>query len=263
MVARESVRRRREISGAGVPGNQILAGLPHETYLCVASDLEPVHLAAGSVVTENNARTRHAYFPLDCVVSLQGMTREGASVEFGLIGSEGVLGLAAIFEGESAHGRAVVQTAGHALRLPVQALMNSCRRCSGFHSGLLRFSGVFGAQVAQRSICHRVHSIEQHLCSWLLLMHDRSFGEAIEVTHDALGGVLGARREGVSIAVKRLREAGLIRTVRGRLVIRDHAALVEHSCECYGVIRQAYDGRTWSEGIRLWPGLVLRREKSI
>jgi CRP-like cAMP-binding protein len=120
-------------------------------------------------------------------------------------------------------------------------LVNSCGHCRGFRSCLLRFFGVFGTQVAQRSICHRVHSIEQHLCSWLLLMHDRSSGEGIEVTHDALGRVLGARREGVSIAIKHLRDAGLIVTARGRVTIRDHAALVERSCECYEVIRAAYD----------------------
>ena len=220
--------------------NRVLASLAPEAYLCVAGELEPVELAAGCVIAESHEQTKHAYFPERCVVSLQRTTRDGASVEFGMVGSEGVLGIAALFEGHQTLGRAVVQSAGRALRLPVKALLDSCRRCDGFRTGLLRFAWAFNVQVAQRSICHRVHSTEHHLCSWLLLMHERSSGDELEVTQEALGGLLGARREAVSIAARRLRDDGLIRYVRGHLAIRDRAALEARSCECYEVIRQAY-----------------------
>ncbi len=218
----------------------MLASLPLDTYQCVADSLEPVQLAAGSVIAEVGARTKHAYFPEDCVVSLQCTTRDGTSTEFGMVGSEGVVGTAAIVEGARTHGRAVVQRAGRALTLPLKALMDSCRHCSGFRSSLLRFSWAFNAQVAQRSICHRVHSIEHHLISWLLLMHDRSSCDDFEVTQEVLGELLGARREGVGIAAKHLRDDGLICYRRGRLTILDRAALEARSCECYEIIRQAY-----------------------
>ncbi len=241
----ESRVRARAFAVARAAKNRVLASLPLDTYQCVAADLEPVRLAAGSVIAESDERTKYAYFPEDCVVSLQCTTREGASVEFGMVGSEGVLGIAAIFEGTRTHGRAVVQTAGRALRLPVTALMDSCRRCGGFRSSVLRFSLAFNSQVVQRSICHRVHSIEHHLSSWLLLMHDRSSGNELEVTQEALGELLGARREGVGIAARHLRDEGLICSTRGRVTILDRAALEARSCECYEVIRRAYDRENW------------------
>jgi CRP-like cAMP-binding protein len=219
--------------------NRVLASLAPEAYLCVAAELEPVQLAAGHVIVESHEQTKYAYFPEGCVVSLQRTTRDGASVEFAMVGSEGVLGIAALFEGHQTLGRAVVQGAGRALRLPEKALLDSCLRCGGFRSSLLRFAWAFNVQVAQRSVCHRVHSTEHHLCSWLLLMHDRSSGDELEVTQETLGGLLGARREGVSIAARRLRDDGLIGFTRGRLTIRDRAALGARSCECYEVIRQA------------------------
>ncbi len=221
-------------------GNRLLTALAPDAYLCVAAALEPIELAAGFVLTGNDERPKHAYFPEDCVVSLQCSTREGASVEFGMVGNEGALGIAVLFESRQAHGRAVVQSAGRALRLPVKALLDSCRRCAGFRSSLLRFSWAFNVQVAQRSVCHRAHSTEHHLCTWLLLMHDRSGGSELAVTQEALGRLLGARREGVSITTRRLRGDGLIDYTRGRLAVLDRAALEARSCECYATIRQAY-----------------------
>ena len=234
-MTREPVERK-----ARAARNRVLASLSADGYACVAAALEPVELAAGAVIAENDERCRHAYFPEDCVVSLQYTTREGASVEFGMVGSEGALGIEALFEGQRSHGRAVVQCAGRALRLPVKALLDACRRCAGLRSGLLRFCRAFNLQVAQRSVCHRVHSTEHHLCSWLLLMHERAGGGELQVTQEALGRLLGARREGVSIAVRRLRGDGLIDSTRGRLAILDRAALEARCCECYESIRQAY-----------------------
>ena len=236
--------RGRASSQARAAKNHVLVSLPLDSYLCVAGELEPVQLAAGCVIAESHEQSKYAYFPEDCVVSLQYATREGASVEFGMVGREGVVGIAALFEVGQTHGRAVVQSAGGALRLPVKALLDSSRRCGGFRASLLHFAWAFNVQVTQRSVCHRLHSTDHHLCSWLLLMHDRSSGDdELGVTQEALGRLLGARRERVSIAARRLRNDGLIGSTRGRLAILDRAALEARSCECYGVIRKAYDRR--------------------
>lgn len=223
--------------------NRVLASLVPEAYPSVAGELEPQELPAGYVIAEGHEQARYAYFPESCVISLQRTTRDGASVEFGMIGREGVLGIAALFERRQYFGRAVVQCAGRALRLPVRALQDSSCRHGGFRSSLLRFAWAFNVHVVQRSICHRVHSTEHHLCLWLLLMHNRSRGDALEITQEALGGLLGARREAVSLAARRLRDDGLIRYARGRIAILDRAALEARSCECYDIIRQAEAGQ--------------------
>ena len=220
--------------------NRLVASLPRETYLRVVSELEPVELAAGSTVVENDERALHAYFPEDCVFSVQRTTRDGGSVEFGIVGREGVLGIGASLDGNRMHGRGITARAGRALRMPAELLRDLYRRDDRFRSNLVSFYSAFDTQVAQRSICHRVHTTEQHLCCWILLMTDRSDGADLEATHEVIGGLLGARREGVTLAIMRLRDDGLLRSARSRLTILDRAALEARSCECYGVIRQAY-----------------------
>jgi len=221
--------------------NRLLQLLSPDAYLRMASDFKPVQLAADFVIFEDGDRANYAYLPQDCVISLQCATREGASVEFGMIGNEGTLGIEVLLEGGQMPGRAVVACAGRALRIPAQAFVDSFRRYSLFRSGLLHFYGAFNAQVVQRSICHRVHTIEQQLCTWLLLMHDRSGGDRLDFTHEDVGGFLGGRREGVTIAVRRLRNDGLVRSGYRCLVILDRTGLEARSCECYGAIRGAYE----------------------
>ena len=220
--------------------NRLLELLSPDAYLRAAADFRPVHMAANFVVAGDGERANDAYFPQDCVISLQCATREGASVEFGMIGNEGALGIEVLLEGGRLPGRAVVARAGRALRIPAQALVDWFRRCSPFRFGLLNFSAAFNAQVIQRSICHRVHTIEQQLCTWLLIMHDRSGGNNLDFTHEGVGYFLGGRREGVTIAIRRLRNEGLIRSGYRCLRVLDRTGLEARSCECYGEIRDAY-----------------------
>lgn len=206
----------------------------------MAHDLKQVQLAAGFAVLEHGEGANHAYFPQDCVISLQCVTREGGSVEFGMIGNEGVQGIEILLESGQLRHRAVVTRAGSALRIPGRAFVNYFRAYDAFRQGLLRFHAAFNSQVVQRSICHRLHTMEQQLCTWLLLMHDRSAGNALKFTHEAVGGLLGGRREGVSIALRRLRNDGLVRSGYRSFVILDRAGLEARSCECYGSILRAY-----------------------
>lgn len=220
--------------------NQLLDMLPRDVYPPADLELEPMQLAAGAVIFESGDRASHAYFPQDSVISLQCATREGASVEFGMVGREGLLGIEALLENGRMPGRAVVVRPGRALRSPVQLLTDPFRRYTPFRSGLLQFYGALYAQVVQRSICHRVHTIEQQLCTWLLLMRERSGTDRLDFTHEDVAGFLGGRREGVTIAVRRLRKDGLVRPGYRSLVILHRVELEAHSCECYGAIRDAY-----------------------
>ncbi|MBI3375388.1 MAG: Crp/Fnr family transcriptional regulator [Betaproteobacteria bacterium] len=220
--------------------NQLLETLPRDVYSRIALELEPMELAADAVIFESGDPASHAYFPQDCVISLQCATLEGASVEFGMVGREGLLGIEALLENGRMPGRAVVVRPGRALRSPVQLLMDPFRQYTRFRSSLLQFYGALYAQVVQRSICHRVHTIEQQFCTWLLLMRERSGTDRLDFTHENVAGLLGGRREGVTIAVRRLRKDGLVRTGYRSLAILHRAELEARSCECYGAIRKAY-----------------------
>jgi CRP-like cAMP-binding protein len=232
--------RRRTPAAAPSVGNQMLDLLEAAETPRSASSLEPVRLAADAVVAEEGDVASHAYFPLDCVISMQCGTRDGASVEFGLVGAEGVVGMEIFLERGRMPGRAVVIRPGGALRIPAQDLTNLFRRHDRFRAGLLSFYTAFNAQVIQRSICHRIHTIERQLCTWLLLLRERTFENTLELTHEVVAGLLGGRREGVTLAIKRLRDRGAIRSGRGNVTILDRTALEAQCCECYGAIRSEY-----------------------
>lgn len=236
----DSERRVRALGALHGPKNRLLLLLLPEARAQMDADCAEIQLEADAVLFEYGERVKYAYFPQDCVISLQLATRDGASVEFGMIGNEGVVGLETLFENGRAPGRAIAARAGRALRVPAQSVLRAFRQYAAFRSGLLHFYGAFNAQVVQRSICHRVHTIDEQLCTWLLLMHDRSGNDRLSCTHEAVGGFLGGRREGVSIAIRRLRRDGLVRSGYRCLVVLDRMGLEARSCECYGAIRGAY-----------------------
>ena len=228
--------------------NCVLQKLSVDESSRIAPHMKTVRLEADTVLFDEEVHSGHAYFPLDSVISLQRTTRDGATVEFGMVGNEGALGVETLLESGRAPGRAVAVRAGYASRIPEHALLDAFRRNSPFRSGLLFSYGAFNSQVVQRSICHRVHTVEQQFCTWLLLMHDRSESDRLDVTHEEIGGLLGGRREGVSLMVRRLRNDRLISSGYRSLRVLDRAGLEVRGCECYGAIRDAYsclkcDGR--------------------
>ena len=222
-------------------GNRLLEILATESCRHQYPRLEHVRLEAGMVIIESEARPSHVYFPEDCAVSLLCSTYDGATAELGMIGNEGALGLALFLGGGSMPGEAMVQTSGRAARVPAQLVKDMFQQCSVFQAQVLRFTQAFITQLVQRSICNRVHSIEQRLCRWLLFAQDLTRRDELNVTQEVIGTMLGARREGVNHAADRLKEAGLIRYTRGRVTILERAGLEARGCEGHGVIRKEYD----------------------
>src|SRR5262249_37534921 len=97
--------------------------------------------------------------------------------------------------------------------------------------------------------CNALHALEARLCRWSLQTHDCVDGDAIPLTQEFLGQMLGVRRTTVTIAARLLQSAGLIRYRRGLIHIVDRAALEEISCECYAVVRHNLD-RVFSAPIK-------------
>ncbi|HLL17193.1 MAG TPA: Crp/Fnr family transcriptional regulator, partial [Rubrivivax sp.] len=184
---------------------------------------------------------RHVYFPLTAIVSLLYVMESGASAEIAVVGNEGIVGIALFMGGGTTPSRAVVQSAGMAVRLAAKSMKDEFDRGGPVLHLLLRYTQALITQMAQTAVCNRHHSLDQQLCRWLLLSLDRLHGLELVMTQELIANMLGVRREGVTEAALKLQKAGLITYARGRIKVLDRAGLALRSCECYAVVKKEYD----------------------
>jgi CRP-like cAMP-binding protein len=221
--------------------NHILHALPQPERERLYPHLQLVPMPLGRVVYESGARLRHIYFPVDCIVSLLYVLKNGASAEIAVVGKEGAVGVSLFMGGESTPSRAVVQSAGSAYRLTRARLKQEFERHGLLLSVLLRYTQSLITQMAQTAVCNRHHALDQQLCRWLLLSLDRLESNELKMTQELIANMLGVRREGVTEAAGRLQKLGVIRYSRGKIVVLDRPLLEKLSCECYGVVKKESD----------------------
>jgi len=218
--------------------NHLLAALSTQTYERLEVDLELVTLPLGQSLYESGDALRHVYFPTDSIVSLLYVMENGASAEISVVGNEGLVGIAVFMGGESTPSRAIVQSAGHAYRLPGQRLKDEFNRHGELLLLMLRYTQALITQMAQTAVCNRHHTIDQQLCRWLLLSLDRLQSDQVRMTQELIANMLGVRREGVTDAAGKLQRLGIIEYSRGHIKVVDRARLEALSCECYEVVRK-------------------------
>jgi CRP-like cAMP-binding protein len=143
--------------------------------------------------------------------------------------------------GDTTPNRAIVQSAGSALKMKARALQEEFLRGGEFQLSLLRYTQALITQISQTAVCNRLHPIEQQLCRWLLLSHDRLQSDELKMTQELIANMLGVRREGVTYAAGRLQTNGLIKYARGRITILNREGLEASACECYQVVKDEYD----------------------
>ncbi len=221
--------------------NWLLDALPFEDYERLLPDLEPVSFAFGEVVYESGAQLGHVYFPTTSVVSLVCTTLDGATAEMGLVGKEEVVGIALFMGGDTAPNRTVVQSGGQAFRLRAKAMQHEFDRGGAFQHLLLRYTQALITQISQTAVCNRLHAMEQRLCRWLLMTHDCTRSDELQMTQEFISNMLGVRREGVTHAASGLQNQGLISYVRGHIKILDRQGLEGLVCECYAVVKAEHD----------------------
>lgn len=227
--------------GGGRPArNHLLASLPAADYARIRGELELVTLSLGNAVCEPYVEMKHVYFPVDAIISLLCVMEDGGSAEIAIVGGEGIVGVSLFMGGETTPSRAVVQSAGAAYRLPGRLLKDEFYRGGPLQHLLLRYTQALLTQMAQTAVCNRHHTVDQQLCRWLLLSHDRLLGDELLMTQELIANMLGVRREGVTEAAGKLQRAGLINYHRGRISILDRAGLEARTCECYQVVQREY-----------------------
>ena len=221
--------------------NLLLAMLPLEEYERILPHLGHVSFSLGQVVYESGGQMEHIYFPTTAIISLLYMMENGSSAEMGMAGKEGLVGVALFMGGDTMPNRAVVQSAGGAVRMKAKVLQDEFARGGTFQHLLLRYTQALLTQMSQTAVCNRLHTVEQQLCRWLLLSRDRLNTDELVMTQELIANMLGVRREGVTHAAQRLQEDGLISYVRGRITILDRRGLEATVCECYKVVKDEYD----------------------
>jgi len=221
--------------------NLLLCELPPAKRERLLPHLQPVTFSLGEIVCEPGERIACCYFPTNSVVSLLYTMQDGSTAEMGLVGNEGVLGIAVFLGGESTCSRALVAIAGDALRLPAKLLQEEFARPGPVQHLLLRYTQSLITQISQTAVCNRLHSVEQRLCRWLLLCHDRKNRSELVMTQELIANMLGGRRESVTVAAGHLQDAGLIHYCRGHIMILDRDGLESNVCECYRVVEDECD----------------------
>jgi CRP-like cAMP-binding protein len=221
--------------------NQLLGSLDPSTLRRIRPHLEPVPLPLETVVCEAGGTLRHAYFPEGCVLSLLTVLESGAAIETANIGREGAFGLFAAMYSRVSFNRCIVQLTGHMVRCPIEILQQEFKRSEYVRDLFVSYSETLLSQVQQTVACNALHTTEERVCRWLLMMHDRSEGELLTYTHEFLADILGVNRKSITLAAQVIQAAGLINYRRGKMQVLDRPGLERASCECYAVVKSRFE----------------------
>ena len=221
--------------------NRLLGALEPAIRTRINPHLEPVKLKLGVIVCEAGGLLRHAYFPQGAVLSLLTVLENGSAIETANIGREGAFGLFAAMYSRVSFNRCLVQLEGEMVRCPIELLQSEFKRSEQVRDLFVSYSETLLSQVQQTVACNAMHTTEEKMCRWLLMMHDRAEGEALPYTHEFLSHMLGANRKSVTLAAQSMQMAGLISYRRGKIQVLDRPGLEKASCECYAIVRERFD----------------------
>ena len=180
--------------------NRLLAALPRKDYLRLVRHLEEVPLVFEKILYRPDELISDVYFPNSGIVSLLAGLKERATLEVGLVGNEGMVGLGVFLGVTSSMNRAVVQGTGSAMKMKANALRKVCKTGGALPRLLQRYSHSVLTQITQAAVCNQFHSVDARLARWLLMTHDRMGDDEFRLTQEFLSHMLGVRREGVSVA---------------------------------------------------------------
>lgn len=233
-----------ENRGSGVPGshvNHLLGALPGKEWQAISPHLELIRMLPGQLVSDVGQCIHHIYFPTTAVVSMLVQLEDGASMEVAMIGHEGLIGIPVLTGGGSMPYRVEVRSAGLGYQLPADTFRQAFIQSAAIRRVSLLYLHAVLTHVAQTAFCIRHHSVTEQLCRWLLLATDRRRANALAITQQSIAERLGVRREGVTAAVGRLAELGLIQHSRGRIAVLDRGGLELCACGCYRLVRHEYE----------------------
>jgi CRP-like cAMP-binding protein len=222
--------------------NRILAALPTDQYQRILPHLEPFEFSHGHVIYEMEGTIDYVYFPEGSMISLVTQMLDGKIIEVGLVGNDGMSGLAALFGQAKSAERAVVQIPNGGVRALTSVVQDEFQRAESLQDSLLKYANSLMRQVAQTAACNASHTVEERLSRWLLMCQDRIDSPQLNLTQEFIAEMLGTRRATVNVAAITLQSAELIKYNRGHITITDRTGLEGFSCECYEALKRPLNG---------------------
>ncbi len=219
--------------------NHILSALPEGDYQCLLPHLEPVEFTQGKVLYEIDQVIEHLYFPYKAMISLVTQMADGKIVEVGIVGNDGVSGVASLMGRKTSFERALVQIPDGGVRVSVAVILEEFEKGGALQKILLRYMNGLMRQVSQTAACNASHTAEERLSRWLLMCQDRIESPELNLTQEFLAEMLGTRRATVNVSAITLQSAKLIQYSRGRITVIDRPGLEAFSCECYGILKNS------------------------
>ena len=213
--------------------NRLLAAFPPEDVQRFFSDLRPVSLPLRHVLYEVGAPLEYVYFIEQGLSSILMSMSNGSTIEVGMIGMEGMVGIQVLLGGRTSHRQFVAQAPINALRMNAARCKAAFDQSAAVRGVMLRFAEAVLDLASQTAACNRLHSIEQRCARWLLMSSDRVRSDTIPMTHEFLASMLGVRRAGVTTTLGELDRSGLVENGRGHVTIVDREGLEATACECY------------------------------
>ncbi len=221
-------------------GNRLLATFPMDLRHTLRDEIEIIGLEAGASVLRRGVDVNYSVFPFrKTMISVVIDLSDGRSVEVGSIGKEGAVGGIVSCGHAPAFARAEAIVAGPAARLPLRVIEEAKARSGHLRNLFCRYSDYLLAQILQSVACNSFHSIEQRAARWLLTAQDRA-GSKLELTQEALAGLLGVQRTTINAVARQLADQGLITTRRGTISVDNRAALEARACECYNQVERFF-----------------------
>lgn len=216
--------------------NQILSLVADADRERIVGRCEKLSLKIEHVLYEPGQPMTHVYFPLSGMVSMVLGSEEGATIEVGVVGNEGLLGTALALGAERSHLKALIQVQGEFLQMGLPEFRLELRGNALFSRLVQRFAQALTVQISQSVMCNRLHPMEERICRWLLMAHDRAGTDEVLLTQRFIAEMLGIRRPSVTVAAGLLQKAGFIAYSRGHVTILDRAGLENAACECYALV---------------------------
>ncbi len=228
--------------------NHILRSLSPSDYERISPHLQQVELNHSEVLYQSDQIIQSVYFPNFAIVSLIAQDASGQSVEVGVVGFEGVVGVSTVLAVDKSPYQVVVQLPNNGLRMNVRAFREEFKRAGIFQDLVLRYAHSLLQHTSQLAVCNRLHSLSERLAKWLLMSYDRCKCVDLPFTHEFLSLMLGVRRAGVTEAAIILQTEGYIKYRRGQITILDKEGLEEHACECYSVLKKEFHSLVTNNG---------------
>jgi CRP-like cAMP-binding protein len=225
------------MSNSNWPRNRLLLALPARNLKQLMPELEQIRCQRGQVLMDADSSLHHVFFPDSGVVSVVAVYADGSIIEMATIGREGCTGMQAIFGAKTSSVRLLVQIPGSATKISRAAFTQAMESMPAFRSLMNAYVQAFLEQVMVSVACNGAHSLKQRLARWLLMMRDRSDGDALPITQSLLAEMLGVQRPTITNAARELERAGLIERGRRQVTILDRQGLIGESCECYQLVK--------------------------